>query len=223
MKFRVLTIFPELFGPFLEVGLIGKAIDKGLLDIGIVNIRDYTEDRHRTVDDAPYGGGPGMIFKVEPVVRAMEAVESVDPGLRRIYLSPKGDVFDQKAAERLASLPGVVLLCGRYEGVDQRIVDHFIDEELSVGDYVLNGGEVAAMAVIEAVSRLIPGVVGCGDSVRDDSISRGGLKYPQYTRPAEFRGYRVPDVLLSGHQAKIEEWREEMSRVLTEKRKKSSD
>lgn len=218
MRFDILTIFPELFEPFLKTALLGKAIEKGLLEVAVHNLRDFAADKHKTVDDVPYGGGAGMVFRCEPVVAALEAVTAGRERCRRLYLSPRGSLLTQKKLEELRGYTSLCLLCGRYEGIDQRIVDHWIDEEISIGEYVVSGGELPAMILIEGVSRLVEGVVGDAASVAEDSISRGGIKYPQYTRPADFRGHLVPEVLRSGHAARIRQWREEQARLLTVKK-----
>ncbi|MFH0902565.1 MAG: tRNA (guanosine(37)-N1)-methyltransferase TrmD [Pseudomonadota bacterium] len=207
MDFEVVTLFPEMFEGFLRSSLVGRAVQGGLLRVSFTNPRDFTADRHRSVDDAPYGGGVGMIMKVEPVVAAIEAAIAARGAARRILLSPAGKALRQERIKELACLPRVLLVCGRYEGLDERIGELAIDEELSVGDYVLAGGEVAAMVVIEAVSRYVPGVLGEAASTEAESFSLGMLEYPQYTRPVEYRGLRVPDVLLSGNHRLIAEWR----------------
>jgi tRNA (guanine37-N1)-methyltransferase len=208
MKFDIVTIFPRMIEAGLAEGVVRRGIDQGLVDVGVHDLRMFTSDRHRTVDDMPYGGGPGMVMKVEPFVRAAEAirVERGTPGAV-VLLSPQGRRFDQGEAARLRRLEHVVLLCGRYEGIDERVRELVATEELSIGDYVLSGGEVPALVVIDAVSRLVAGVVGDEASVEGDSFSRGLLDYPHYTRPAEFDGARVPDVLLSGHHAEVRRWR----------------
>ncbi len=209
MRIDVVTIFPELFPGPLGVGVLGRARERGLVDLAVWDLRAYTADRHRSVDDAPYGGGAGMVMKVEPFVRAMEAVRAVHPATHPVVLlpSPQGAVFTQARARAYASAPHLVLLCGRYEGVDDRVAPLAGAEEVSIGDYVLTGGELAAMVIIEAVVRLRPGVVGDDASVAGDSFSAGLLDFPQYTRPVEFRGLAVPDVLLSGHHEAIRRWR----------------
>ncbi len=210
MNIAVCTIFPELFTPFFDTGLLGKAVGRGIVRPEVINPRDFTTDRHRTVDDMPYGGGAGMVMKPEPLVAAVEhAVSRVGRG-RVIYMSPSGRPLTQKMAERLSAEETLIILCGRYEGIDQRVIDGWVDEEISIGDYVLNGGEVAAMVLIEAVTRLLPGVVGNPDSVQEESHTIGLLEYPQYTRPAQFRGMRVPDILLSGHHGNVAAWRRYM-------------
>jgi tRNA (guanine37-N1)-methyltransferase len=204
VRIDVLTILPEAVEAFASVSLLGKARRDDLLDVRVHDIRDATTDVHGTVDDSPFGGGAGMVLKPEPV---FDTVERVAPPRPIVYLTPAGRPFDQAEAARLADLDGFTLLCGRYEGVDQRIRDHLVDEELSIGDYVLAGGEVAAGVVIEAVGRLVPGVLGNQTSVDDESFSDGLLEYPHYTRPARFRDWDVPDVLRSGDHGKVARWR----------------
>jgi tRNA (guanine37-N1)-methyltransferase len=208
MKFDVVTIFPRMIEAGLAEGVVGRGLDKGLVDVRVHDLRTFTTDRHRTVDDVAYGGGPGMVMKVEPFVRALEAIraERGTPGAV-VLLSPQGRRFDQVEAGRLSGLGHVVLLCGRYEGIDERVRDLVATEELSIGDFVVSGGETPALIVIDAVSRLVPGVVGDRESVEQDSFAQGILDYPHYTRPAEFEGRRVPDVLLSGHHAEVRRWR----------------
>ncbi|NNE73441.1 MAG: tRNA (guanosine(37)-N1)-methyltransferase TrmD [Acidimicrobiales bacterium] len=208
MRIDVFTIFPQLIGDFTAEALLGKAQGKGLIDVRAHDIRAQTSDVHGTVDDAPYGGGAGMVMMPEPV---FAAVEHVEPPRPLIYLGPGGRRFDQGVARELAELDGFSLLCGRYEGVDERVRSHLIDEELSVGDYVLAGGEVAALVVIEAVARLVPGVMGNAASAEDESFADGLLEYPHYTRPAEFRGWPVPEILRSGDHARIARWRRAMA------------
>ncbi len=220
MRIDLLTILPELFAGVFEAGVVGQANRQGLLDIRTVDLRAYTHDRHRTVDDRPYGGGEGMVLKPEPIFEAAEACIQQDGGTPRvILLSPQGRVLDQEAARRLASHDRLMLICGRYEGVDQRVADHLADEEVSVGDYVLSGGEFAAMVLVDAVGRLVPGVVGNASSVLEDSFMHGLLDYPQYTRPAQYRGWQVPEVLLSGDHEKIREWREAAALRRTRRRR----
>jgi tRNA (guanine37-N1)-methyltransferase len=208
MKFDVVTIFPEFFrGPF-EFGIVGKAIGSGLVEIAIHNLRDWTSDRHKTVDDRPFGGGEGMVLKCEPLFAAVESILPERASARVVLLSAQGRRFDQTVARDLASERRIVLICGRYEGVDERVAEHLADEELSIGDYVLSGGELAAAVVIDAVSRLVPGVVGNADSTEFESFGDTGLlDCPQWTRPAEYRGWRAPEVLLGGNHAEIREWR----------------
>lgn len=219
MIFDVVTIFPEYFHSPLRVGLLGKALQRGLITVRTHNLRDFASDKHRTVDDKPFGGGEGMLLKPEPLYRALSALRAESPEPWVIYLSPQGRLFQQEIARELAQKKRLVLLCGRYEGIDDRIREHFVDDEISVGDYVLFGGEAAALVLIEAVARLVPGVVGCQDSVARDSLAQGLLKHPQYTRPREFMGYRVPEILLSGDHARIERWRREKSLEVTFERR----
>lgn len=204
MRIDVLTIFPEVVAGFANASVVGRGVETGLLDINIHDVRAATTDKHRTVDGPPFGGGAGMVMRPEPI---FDTVATVEPPRPLIYLSPTGRPFDQNWAEELAALDGFSLLCGRYEGVDQRVRDHLVDAELSVGDYVLAGGEVAAAVVIEAVARLVPGVLGNESSASEESFSEGLLEYPHYTRPAEYLGHEVPAVLRSGNHAAIERWR----------------
>lgn len=208
MRIDILTIFTEMVDAFARQSILGRARTEGILDLRTHDIRSATTDAHRTVDDAPFGGGAGMVMKPEPI---FETVEQLRPPAPLILLGPGGRRFDQEVAEELASLDAFSLLCGRYEGVDQRVADHLVDDELSVGDFVLNGGEVGAMVVIEAVVRLLPGVMGNSESSLEESFSHGLLEYPQYTRPAEFRGWRVPEVLRGGDHAKVRRWRRAMA------------
>ncbi|HOD28125.1 MAG TPA: tRNA (guanosine(37)-N1)-methyltransferase TrmD [Syntrophales bacterium] len=207
IRFDILSVFPGMFASPLAESLIGKARDKGLVDIRLHDIRDYATDRHRMTDDAPYGGGGGMVMKVEPIDRALAAILPDRSEGLVILMTPQGEPFTQRRAEELASRPRLVLLCGHYEGVDERVRERLVDRELSIGDYVLTGGELAAMVVVDAVSRLIPGVLGNDASAAEDSFSTGILEYPHYTRPATYRGWPVPEVLLSGNHAEIEAWR----------------
>jgi tRNA (guanine37-N1)-methyltransferase len=215
MQFEVFTLLPDVFPPYLESSILLRARQRGLVDVRIHNIRDYTQDRHHTTDDTPYGGGGGMVMKPEPVFEAVESVLGLEPAqpppVPVILLTPQGRVFTQRAAEELARHARVALLCGRYEGVDERIREHLVTDEISVGDYVLTGGELPALILIDAISRLIPGVLGDPTGAEDDSHSMGLLEYPHYTRPPEFRGWKVPEVLLSGDHAKIEKWRREQA------------
>ena len=216
MTFDIVTIFPSMIRQALADGVVGRAIERGTLDVAIHDLRDFTTDRHRVVDDMPYGGGPGMVLKPEPIFRALDHVEAARGGrLTMVLMSPQGSRFTQAEAARLSRTEHVVLLCGRYEGVDERVRAR-VAEEISIGDYVLSGGELPALVVIDAVARLVPGVVGDDQSVVDDSFSRGLLDFPHYTRPAEVGPLRVPDVLLSGNHAEIRRWRkrESLSRTL---------
>jgi tRNA (guanine37-N1)-methyltransferase len=208
VKLDIVTIFPRMLDAPLREGVIGRAIERGLVDVRVHDLRDFTDDRHRTVDDVPYGGGPGMVLKPAPLFRAVEAIVGERGAPSAVVLtSPQGRRFTQAEAVRLSGLEHVVLLCGRYEGVDERVRECLATEELSIGDYVLTGGELPALVIVDAVARLIPGVVGDEESVRADSFTRGLLDFPQYTRPAEFREQNVPAVLLSGHHGEIRRWR----------------
>lgn len=217
MKIKILTLFPELFESPLRASILGRAIEAGLIDVELINIRDYAKNKHHNADDYPFGGGAGMVMLPQPVVDAVEA--NALPGMRRVYLSPRGRTFNQRIAEEYAACDSLLLLCGHYEGVDQRALDLCIDEELSIGDYVLTGGELAALTVVDAVSRLIPGVLGSDESSADESFTTGLLEYPQYTRPAEFRGMQAPEVLLGGNHADILAWRRRQSLELTRARR----
>ncbi len=211
MRFDIFTIFPGMFdGPFGE-SIIKRAIEREIIEIHVHDIRDFTTDRHRSVDDTPYGGGPGMVMMAEPIFAAVESALGDELDDTTITLmSASGHQFNHAIATQLAELDHIALICGRYEGIDQRVIDHLVDLELSIGDYVLSGGELAAAVVVDAVTRLLPGVIEA-ESLAEESHSNGLLEYPQYTRPAEFRGWRVPEVLVSGHHGRIEEWRLEKS------------
>lgn len=226
MRFTVVSIFPEMFGPFLDTGVLGRARGAGTIAVDFVNPRDFTTDRHRTVDDTPYGGGPGMVMKVEPVVAAIEAAASSDSEGQggedrphRILLAPAGAPLRQGRVRELATLPHIILVCGRYEGVDERVSELAIDEELSIGDFVMTGGELGAMAIIDAVSRYVPGVLGEATSTDEESFSDNLIEYPQYTRPAQFRGLAVPEILQSGHHEHIRQWRRRQSLARTARRR----
>jgi tRNA (guanine37-N1)-methyltransferase len=218
LNFTIVTLFPAMFESPLNHSILKKAQEKGLISIVLVNPRDYTTDRHRITDDYPYGGGQGMVMKPEPLVAAIEDVKIRMPRAKVILLSPQGRVFNQASAAELAKEEELVLICGRYEGVDERVKD-FIDDEVSIGDYTISGGEPAAIVVIDAVSRLVPGVLGNAKSAGDESFSNGLLEYPQYTRPEEFRGAKVPEALLSGDHERIRQWRRQMSLQQTQKRR----
>ncbi len=207
MKFEILTLFPDMFeGPFRE-SIIKRAADEGLIEIGLHDIREHATDRHRTADDYPYGGGAGMVMKVEPLAACIESVKAGRRTCRVILTTPRGKRFDQAVARELAGEEALIIICGRYVGVDERVWDLFVDNEISLGDFVMTGGELAAMVIVDAVTRLIPGVLGCSESAEFDSFSDGLLEYPHYTRPADFRGAKVPEVLLSGNHQEIARWR----------------
>lgn len=221
MQFEVFTLLPDVFSPYLESSILQRARQRGLLDVRIHNIRDYTHDRHHTTDDTPYGGGGGMVMKPEPVFEAVESVlglmsvQTQPVAVPVILLTPQGRVFTQRVAEEYSRYERIALLCGRYEGVDERIRAHLVTDEISIGDYVLTGGELPALIVIDAIARLLPEVLGDPTGAEDDSHSMGLLEYPHYTRPPEFRDWKVPDVLLSGDHAKIDKWRREQALART--------
>ncbi len=218
MRFDIITIFPEMFEGVFSGGVVKKALDREVVRIAVHDLRDFTTDKHRQVDDRPFGGLEGMVLKPEPVFRAVEAVRQ-DGGSKVYLLSPQGRTLDAGLARELAAEQQVVLICGRYEGVDERVAEHLVDGEISIGDYVLSGGELAAAVVVDAVARFVPGVVGKEGSVRNDSFSGGILDYPQYTRPREFRGLKVPAVLFSGDHKKIERWRRKKALEKTARRR----
>lgn len=216
MKISVLTIFPEMFDA-IKHSILGKALGKGLIELNLIDIREFADNKHKNVDDYPFGGGSGMVMMAQPIVDAFAYAETLyDTKPKRIYMSPRGRVFNQGMVGELSS-QDMIILCGHYEGVDQRALDMCIDEEISIGDYVLTGGELAAMVVIDAVSRYVDGVLGSSESLDEESFASGLLEYPQYTRPSDFRGLKVPEILLSGHHANIEKWRHEQSLEITEK------
>lgn len=219
MKIKVFTIFPEMLRPYLSESILGRAIEKGLLEVELIDIRPYSENKHKNTDDYPFGGGAGMVMLAQPIVDAIEQNTPEGAKPHRIYLSPRGRTLNQQIVEELAKEDELYLLCGHYEGVDQRALDLVIDEEVSIGDYVLTGGELGAMVIIDAVSRLIPGVLGSEESSVDESFSSGLLEYPQYTRPREYRGMQVPEVLLNGNHAHINRWRRNESLRLTKERR----
>jgi tRNA (guanine37-N1)-methyltransferase len=219
MEFDVFTLLPDVFFPYLNSSILERARQRKLIEVRVHNIRDWAESKHHVTDDEPYGGGGGMVMKVEPVFAAVESVLGLDSGIPVILLTPQGRVFNQKIAQELVLHPRLALICGRYEGVDERIREHLVTDEISIGDYVLTGGELPALILIDAISRLISGVLGDPDGAMDDSHSAGLLEYPHYTRPPEFRGWSVPEVLLSGDHAKIEKWRHEQSLFRTFKRR----
>jgi tRNA (guanine37-N1)-methyltransferase len=207
MTFDIVTIFPRMIEAGLAEGVVGRAVGRGVIGVNVHDLRTFTSDRHRTVDDVPYGGGPGMVMKPEPLVKAVEHIRQSGKPDAVILLSPQGRLFTQAEAKRLSELGRIVLICGRYEGVDDRVRELVEAEELSIGDFVVSGGELPALMVVDAVSRLVPGVVGDEQSVEQDSFARGLLDYPHFTRPASFGGLQVPDVLLSGHHAQVDRWR----------------
>lgn len=208
IRFDVLTLFPDMFRAVLGDSIINRAVEKGLIELNFIDIRDYTKNKHRKVDDYPYSGGGGMLMTPQPVYDAyMSITEGLDYKPYTIYMSPQGKVFNQKAAVSLSKLNHIILLCGHYEGIDQRVLDMIVDAEISIGDFVLTGGEIPAMAVIDSVSRMIPGVLANENSYSDESHFSGLLEYPQYTRPEEFMGVKIPDVLISGHHANINKWK----------------
>jgi len=219
IRFDVLSIFPDMFSSPLNYSLLKKAQDKDLIEIFIHNIRDWAEDKHKMTDDAPYGSGCGMIMKVGPVDKALAAVKKKEMNPLVILMTPQGELFNQRIAAELATKRQIVIICGRYEGVDERIRRHLADREISIGDYILTGGELSALILIDAISRFVPGVLGNMRSVEGDSFSDGLLEYPQYTRPADYKGWKVPDVLLSGNHAQIENWRREESLRKTYRRR----
>jgi len=220
MRIDIISGVPNLMVSALSDSILENAQKKGLVEIYLHNLRDYTNDKHKTIDDTPYGGGAGMVLKIEPIYRCLEKLKSERSYDEIIYLSPKGERYTQKLATELSLKKNIVLLCGHYKGVDNRVVETLITREISIGDYVLTGGEIPALVIVDSVARLIPGVVGDAESLLSDSFQENLLGAPQYTKPAEFMGLRVPDVLLSGDHKKINKWREEEARKLTEKRRK---
>jgi tRNA (guanine37-N1)-methyltransferase len=219
IRFDILTLFPEMFASPCGCSLLKKALDKGVIAIELHDIRSHALDKHRMTDDAPYGGGGGMVMKVEPIDRALRSIPMAADDIPVILLTPQGERFCQKTAELLAGYPQIVMVCGHYEGVDERVRSKLVNREISIGDYVMTGGELSAMVVVDTVSRLVPGVLGNCDSAGADSFSMGLLEYPHYTRPAEYRGWKVPDVLLSGNHREIETWRRKESLIRTKKRR----
>jgi|SRR5690554_16351 len=210
MRIDVITIFPETVQALSQYSILKRAQEKGLITVNPVNLRDYTQDKHKQVDDSPYGGGAGMVLKPEPLFRAVEDLSDPEPD-EIIVMSPGGQRFDQATARTLSSANHLIFICGHYEGIDQRVLDHLATMELSIGDYVLTGGELPAMVVVDAVARLLPAVLGNDQSIQDESFQRGLLEHPQYTRPASFRGLEVPEILLSGHHQEIDQWRRDQS------------
>jgi len=228
MQFEVFTLLPEIFPTYLEASIIKRARERGLIEVNVHNIRDYTHDKHHTTDDLPYGGGGGMVMKPEPVFEAVESVLGLEPARAKpgpdanipvILLTPQGRVFDQNIARELSAHPRIALLCGRYEGIDERIREHLVTDEISIGDYVLTGGELPALIMVDAIARLLPGVLGDATGAEDDSHAMGLLEYPHYTRPPEYRGWKAPEILLSGDHAKIDKWRREQALERTLKKR----
>lgn len=219
MRFDIFTVLPEIFPPYLDSSILKRARAKGLIDVRVHNIRDWTHDKHRTTDDTPYGGGGGMVMKPEPIFAAVEDVLGQPPACPVILLTPQGRRFNQKIAAELAASGHIALLCGRYEGVDERVREHLVTDEISIGDFVLTGGELPALLIVDAVSRLIPGVLGAPTGAENDSHASGLLEHPHYTRPPEFRGWRVPEVLLSGDHGKVARWRREQALLRTLRRR----
>lgn len=219
IKFEILSIFPEMFASPLNFSLLKKAQEKNLLNISVHDIREWAEDKHKMTDDAPYGGGCGMVMKVEPVERALSAITNPEEDPLVILMTPQGESLNQKIATELSQEKQVIIICGRYEGVDERIREHLVDREISIGDYILTGGELAALVLIDTVSRLIPDVLGNPESISSESFSENLLEYPQYTRPARYKGWPVPDVLQSGNHSEIEQWRRRESLKRTYKRR----
>ena len=218
MRIDILTLFPEMIKE-LGHSVVGKALETGAFTLNAVNIRDYSKDKHKKCDDAPYGGGSGMVMTPQPIYDALTAVDR-DRTARRIYMSPKGKTLDMEKVRELAALNHLVILCGHYEGVDQRIIDNYIDEEISIGDYILTGGELPAMVLADCVARFIPSVLGNPESTEEESFSGGLLEYPHYTRPADFRGFTVPEILVSGHHGNVGKWRKEQRESETKSKRK---
>lgn len=219
IRFDILTVFPEMFASFCGCSLLKKALDRGIVSVELHDIRRYAQDKHHMTDDAPYGGGGGMVMKVEPIERTLQALPPYDAATPVILLTPQGERLDQKVVEELATQPRLVLICGHYEGVDERVRAHLVNREISIGDYVLTGGELSAMVLVDAVSRFVPGMLGNRDSAAEDTFSMGLLEYPHYTRPAEYRGWQVPEVLLSGNHREIVAWRRRESLLRTKRRR----
>jgi len=217
MRIDILTLFPEMFDS-LKASLIGKAQEKNLIEINVINIRDFSLDKHKKTDDYAFGGGAGMLMTPQPIYDAFVSIDNYEKA-HKVYMSPKGETLTQAKVKEFSNIEHLIILCGHYEGVDQRIIDLLIDEEISIGDYVLTGGELPAMVLVDSVARYLPNVLGNQESTEDESFSNGFLEYPQYTRPYEFKGLKVPDVLISGHHQNIEKWRKEESEKITKKRR----
>jgi tRNA (guanine37-N1)-methyltransferase len=219
MRFDVFSLLPQVLQPYLEASILQRAIQNGLLEVHLHDIRAWTTDKHHITDDTPFGGGGGMVMKPEPIFSAVEEVLGSPPACPVILMTPQGRTYTQKVARVLSAYPQIAVICGRYEGVDERVREHLVTDEISMGDYVVTGGEIPALLLIDSITRLIPGALGDPDGAQDDSFASGLLEYPHYTRPAEFRGWRVPDVLLSGNHARIERWRRDQSLLRTLKRR----
>ena len=219
MRFDVFSLLPQVLQPYLDASILQRAIQNNLLEVYLHDIRSWTTDKHHVTDDTPFGGGGGMVMKPEPIFAAVEDVLGSPPACPVILLTPQGRTYTQQIAQELSAHPRLALLCGRYEGVDERVREHLVTDEISIGDYVLTGGEIPALLLIDSITRLIPGALGDPDGAQDDSFASGLLEYPHYTRPAEFRGWRVPDVLLSGNHAKIERWRRDQALLRTQRRR----
>lgn len=217
MKITILTLFPGMFEPILNESILGRAVEKGILEFEIVNIRDYTLNKHKSVDDTPFGGGAGMVIAAQPVFHALDSVDA--SGKKTVYMSPRGGIIDKKKIDELAVLDDLVIICGHYEGLDQRVLDHYDIEEISIGDYILTGGELPAMVLVDTIARLVPGVLGNADAHNEESIYSGLLEYPQYTKPREYEGHEVPEVLVSGNHKNIYLWNFEQSLRLTAERR----
>lgn len=219
MRFDIFTLFPEVFVPYLDTSILQRARSASLIEVNLHNIRDWTSDRHHVCDDMPYGGGGGMVMKPEPIFAAIEGVLGSPPACPLILLSPQGRVFSQSLAQEFSHQPHLALLCGRYEGIDERVIEHLVADEISIGDYVLSGGELPALVLVDAITRLIPGALGDPEGAWDDSHATGLLEYPHYTRPPEFRGWQVPEILLSGDHARIARWRRQQALLRTKQRR----
>lgn len=219
MIFDIVTLFPGMFASPLSESMVGKAREKGLIEVRVHNLRDYAVDKHQITDDRPFGGGEGMVMKPEPIVKALEELKVTEPAARTVLLTPQGRLFCQEIAGTFSRIPRLILVCGRYEGVDERVAEHFVDDQISMGDYVLTGGELGAMAIVDAVARLVPGVLGNAASTSEESFTEPLLEYPQYTRPQEFRGYQAPEILLSGNHRAIQQWRRGQALLRTRERR----
>lgn len=221
MRIDIITIFPKVFGPILGESIIKRAQKKNILQITVHDLRDYSKDKHRKIDDRPFGGGPGMVFKPEPIFAAVKSIKSKNKGqkTRVILLTPQGKTLNQRVAQRFSKFKNLILICGHYEGIDERVRQYLVDEEVSIGDYILTGGELPAMVLVDTIVRLLPGVLGDKNSAKSESFCRGLLEYPQYTRPADFKGKKVPKILLSGDHQKIATWRKEQAYKITKKKR----